>query len=236
MNRDEFGEWLEYHSKAYPSLVRWLNDNSGQAEMWHKLLQSTPIAAARTATDELFASEEQPRGYGEHPRAIKKLAWSHLQQSNRPRYMHGEITFTCHRCRDTGQVSVVSPLTLRDAWHNDDERGVRWCAVACNCNAGLHWSQPPKGVRPMPEWQENRPLFTWDQVLARAEELYPPRYDGQPTDYRAVLAGETACDTSTAYCHLFEAVRALLLDYDERHSQGESLDAVQFSAPYPGEF
>ena len=87
----------------------------------------------------------------------------------------------------------------------------------------------------MPQWQDDRPLFTWDVVLQRAEAMYPPRYDHQ-TDYRAVLSGDTEVRLDVAYCHLFEAVRSLLLDYDEQRSRGESLDDVEFAAPYPGEF
>jgi hypothetical protein len=212
MNSSEFQEWMRYHRKAYPGLAAWLEKNDGQADMWAKVLGKTPLDAAKRATDTLFEQEDQPRGYGEHPRAIKRLAWETRTKSV-PRKVDGQDTYSCRRCRDSGMVSVVSAASLRAAWANHRDHGIRWCAVACDCAAGERFAFPPKGVRGMLRWKDNTTLFSWDDVIEHARTID----EGMPD------------------CHLFEAVRQLLMEHDQHKLNGDSIDDVQLAGTYQGD-
>jgi hypothetical protein len=212
VNTEEFGQWLAYHTTAYPGLTKWLETNDGQVDMWARLLQKTPLDAARRATDALFEQEDQPRGYGEHPRAIKRLAWETRAAPPQPRQINGHDTYLCPRCRDSGILSVASAATLRAAWVDMRSHGVRWCAVACDCEAGERFAAPPKGVRPMLRFQRNSTLFTFEEVIEQARAIDPKSPD----------------------TNLFAAVRQLLIEHDQHKLNGDPIDNAELAGSYQG--
>lgn len=214
MTPDEFDQWLDHHAGMYPGVKRWLAkpENEGVEAAWERLLSRTSLEAAKRASMELFEQDEQPRGFGEHPRAVKRLAWELRPKQQVARKIDGQDTFRCLRCRDSGVVSVVNPATLRAVWRDHESHGVRWCAVACDCEAGDHFVAPPKGVRPLGRWDQHRPLFSFEEVYEHARTI------DQRDPVRAT----------------WEAIKQLLEEHDAARTRGQTLEEVQFAAPYPG--
>ena len=209
MNQTEFADWIDYHMRAYPRLRTWLNEHDGQDEFWRKRLRDVSAESARQATDILHARDEQPKGYADHPRAIYRIA---MQESPTPsmirpvRYVDGVQVYNCGRCQDSGFVSVLSPKTLKALHNNDEAYGLRWCAVACECEVGSQRTRQ-RWKRPMLQWRDGHVLFThqimYDHMLDENDR--PIRDD-------------------------WEACRLLLTDHDERTRATEWVP----DQPYPG--
>ncbi len=166
MDASEFGEWLTHHKAAYPGLARWLAQHDGQMVVWAKILAKTDLAAAKRATDDLVASDAQPRGYGEHPRHIKRLAYDQAPQRD-TRYIDGQQVVSCVRCQDSGLLSVISPGSLSAIWQDDRAHGLRWCVVACDCDAGTIHATRRQGIkRPIPRFTTAHMLISFDEVCS----------------------------------------------------------------------
>ena len=168
MNQDEYQEWRRYHAKAYPGLIAWLDRNDGQDVLWQRLLANTPYEAAKAATDQMFSMDEQPRGYSEHPRIIRRLAYevAPRRDTRMPTYIDGQATFACGRCQDSGFVSVLTPETLKRVWRDDANKALRYCTIACDCDEGNRvierkWDKRHR----MPQWRSGHALIRLDAKL-----------------------------------------------------------------------
>lgn len=158
MNRSQVNDFLAEHVKRYPALAKWLSDNRGQREVWLDMLEPVEFGDAIAASRALYLQDDQPRGYGNHPRAIRKLAYQihgeRTRTSEPQRYAGGVPTVSCRRCLDTGIITAMSPATNRALREDDRTHGLRRCALACECHAGDRYTQPPHGIRPLPRWSE----------------------------------------------------------------------------------
>ena len=207
MNRTEFADWLDYHSKAYPGLKAWLAKTEGQDDFWFNRLRDISLASARQATNELHTRDEQPKGYADHPRVIYRIASdSPSIVRDKPQYIGGQQVFRCSRCEDSGFVSALSPATLKALWRNDREHSLRWCAIACDCDTGDRRVRAPQRKR-IGQWRDGHALFSYLDVVSN------------------VGRGDDEWDVA----------REMLTDYDSRvQVRVSTTDDVQLQGGYAG--
>ena len=180
MDSSEFREWLDYHRKAYPGLVPWLKTNDGQSEHWERILGQITLPQAKAATDDLVSGEDQPKGYGEHPRWIRRIAMaasgagveSYERREEGPRVKDDRLIASCHRCMDFGIVSVLSPKCLKRVWLDDASKGLETCVVACNCANGAKKSRTLR----IPQWQDGHALIRIDELIDESVERKQPKW------------------------------------------------------------
>jgi hypothetical protein len=154
--------------------VAWFKTNDGQSEHWDHILGQVSLPQAKSATDDLVAGDDQPKGYGEHPRWIRRIAMaksgggveSYEKREEGPRVKDDRLVASCHRCMDFGIVSVLSPKTLKRLWADDASKGLMTCVVACNCGLGVKKSR----VLRIPQWQDSHALIRIDDVIEESIE------------------------------------------------------------------
>jgi hypothetical protein len=172
MDNPDFRNWLDYHRGAYPGLSAWLKTNPDQLDHWERILSRLELWQARAATDAMAASDEQPKGYGEHARAIRRIAMAaagihqegYEQRTEGPTIIDDHLVAQCPRCMDYGIVSVLSPECLRRLWADDERQSLSTCIVACDCERGRVKSRNMK----LPQWQEGHALFRYEDILDAA--------------------------------------------------------------------
>jgi hypothetical protein len=163
----DFDRWLEYHTEAYAGFGKWITDNPDQVRFMRRLLEPYGITQLQSATDRLYALDDQPRGYGEHARKIRQIISESGgpgdSQPTGPEVRDDHLTARCWRCMDYGSVSVLSPATLKRMHAGDSSHGLMTCAVACNCDAGRKYTRLPK-------WSNSANLVRYEDVLDYASE------------------------------------------------------------------
>lgn len=179
MVSNDFDRWLAYHGNAYPGFLKWLKDNKQQTEFMRRLLGHYQIDQLQQATDQLYASDEQPNGYSNHARAIRRLCNPDTNNTETakegPRVIDGRLTATCPRCMDYGVVEVLIPQCLKELWADDQAEPtprLRTCVIACDCRLGSSKARRLKIV----QWAEHHALLRFADVLDRAlfeEKQYP---------------------------------------------------------------
>ena len=170
MNSVEFTRWMDYHKGAYPGLSAWLKANTDQIDHWERMLSRIELHQAKSATDSLVEGDEQPKGYGEHPRWIRRIAIaasggnieSYEKRQDGPRVVDDQLVAECPLCMDYGIVSVLSPDCLKRLWNNDRRQHLSTCAIACHCHRGQK--------RRMAHWQDGHALFRIEDVIDQAAE------------------------------------------------------------------
>lgn len=168
MDSRDFRQWWDYHRGAYPGLAAWAKNNPDQLEHWERILKQTTLPQAKSATDSLVATDEQPKGYGEHPRWIRRIAMAasggdvetYEKRQEGPRVKDDQLVADCPRCMDFGIVSVLSPDCLKRLWKNDASKGLTTCVIACDCELGRRKSRTLR----VPQYQSGHALFRADDV------------------------------------------------------------------------
>jgi len=162
----DFDRWLSYHTKAYPGMAKWLKENEDQLRFWRRLLEAYSIDELSSATDRLYAADEQPRGYSEHARAIRRILADgnpvRAESESGPRMVHDHLVADCPQCMDYGSVSVLGPKTLKLLRTTEGEVPLLTCALACDCRRG-------HGKR-LPKWADGYSLVVYEQVLQLAAD------------------------------------------------------------------
>lgn len=178
--QSDFDRWIDYHGKAYPGFAKWIADNDAQVRFLRRLLEQYTIDQLSSATDRMYALEDQPRGYGEHGRKIRQLvveAGGASQQSNErhgPELRDGRLVANCWRCMDYGLVSVLSPSTLRRIRSNDQSHCLATCSVACDCQRGQQMS---RRIQRLPQWADGHCLIRYEDVIDEAEASHRDTWD-----------------------------------------------------------
>ncbi len=141
--KPDFDRWLDYHSNAYPGFARWVGENKAQIEHMRRLLGHFGIEQLQQATDSLYAMDEQPNGYSNHARAIRRLCSPHTHSTTSavegPSVIDGRLVASCARCMDYGVVEVLSPKCLKALWadqYSDPQPVLTTCMIACDCQLG----------------------------------------------------------------------------------------------------
>lgn len=146
MQLQEFEAWVAGHVAAFGGLKTWLRDNPECAAAWRECLADVPLADAKEATRLLNVGEEEaPRGYGDHARAVRRialrLALDRRPETPRPCYVDGQRTYRCPTCLDDGVVLVANiwktpagGRPLRSYSAGSSQR-LPQCAVGCDCGA-----------------------------------------------------------------------------------------------------
>jgi len=208
VNGPDFRQWLAYHRGAYPGLAAWLRTNADQLDHWERILCNVELHAAKSATDAIVASEDQPKGYGEHPRWVRRIAMAgqpmaERQQQLGPQVKDDRLVANCRHCMDYGVVSVLSPSCLRRVWQDDRHLHLTTCALACNCERGQR-------VR-LPRWQDGHALIRIDDVLDQAINEAAQHADLKDAEWAVA--------------------RRLLLEHHEKRQPSYAHDFDQWSAP-----
>lgn len=176
----DFDRWMAYHGGAYPAFLAWVREPENRTHVEHmrRLLGPYTYDQLKDATDAVFASETQPRGFGSHARAIRQHIQvdGHVETKDGPQAKDGRLTAECWRCMDYGTVEVVSPATLKLLWQHDTkpvEERVRTCMIACDCNRGDGKARRLK----VPRWSDNTALFRYEEIMDAAADVARD-YDG----------------------------------------------------------
>lgn len=205
--KSDFDKWLTYHAGAYPGFAAWISRNDRQIPHMQRLLGQYSIDELAAATDKLFATEEQPRGYSDHAREIKRIlnpdGPTGGSRHEGPQVIDGHITARCTRCMDYGVLEVVSPQTLKLLWLHEErgEHRVTSCMIACDCSLGGDKSHRLKLLR----WQDNHALFAYMDVLHEALEIM--------TQFDSLLDAE------------WHVARAMLLEHHDKYNKPQELTA-----------
>lgn len=171
--KSDFDRWLDYHSTAYPGMLKWLADktNKGQVDHMRRLLEPYSIDDLSAATDALYGAEDQPRGYSEHARAIRRLVnpkqESKSSADDGPKVVDGHLVASCPRCMDYGVVEVLSQKTIHALRSSDEcprHPVLGTCILACSCNRGRGKAQSCK----LSTWQDGHNLIRYEDVLDEA--------------------------------------------------------------------
>ncbi len=179
MTEQQFAEWIDYHSDAFPGLSDWFGRNQGTVDHWQRAMLDVDLTAAKEATDLMLAGDiDQPRGYSEHVRVIRKNAREIAfmnDQRDRPKPVDGQPTFFCPLCKDRGTVVVLYPESIAaildwldkpfDVRNQPPAR--KTCAVACSCETGTEFLS--RCSRKLPMYEERRHF--------RCESQYPAYQD-----------------------------------------------------------
>lgn len=153
MTQSEFCEWLEYHKSKFTGIAQWLHrmpnlglNRDDVMTSWYRTLSHCTLDAAKAATDLLGTdAEPEPKGWDRHPLAIASICRSARRSAKpdapRTRIRDGHAEYTCHICRDRGDIEVWHPKTMqavRDGTiHEAARRGELYrVSVACaSCSA-----------------------------------------------------------------------------------------------------
>lgn len=188
----DFDRWLKYHGKAYSGFAKWIKENSDQVRFMRRLLEQFSIEQLSSATDRLYALDEQPRGYGEHARKIRGLIQDGSSQCNSemrwgPECKHDRLIADCPKCMDYGFIAILSPQTLKHFCSNYDTEarevtdrgyGVRTCEVACTCRRGQILS------RKCVQWQPGHLLIPLDDVWDRVHNKHMDLFDAAVEEWQ----------------------------------------------------
>lgn len=147
MTQDEFDRWFPSHCGAFPGMRKWADDNPDAVIGFQECLADVRFDDAREATRHMNRGEYESPPFGEHARAVRKLArslaWEAEQRSRRtlppgcdePRY-------SCYHCRDTG-LAIVADIYVREngrapikAFLDGTSRRLPECGVFCSCHRG----------------------------------------------------------------------------------------------------
>ena len=183
MTKSEFAEWLKYHVTYYPGVGTWfekmpLEQKSGITDRWQSVLSGIRVTDAKRATEELYEQERQPQAYERHAAIVKRLA---LDLAGRKfdtehRLNHGDKTYRCRLCQDTGLVTIYATGDLfrrLAAVYGEERAAKRTQAVGCSCDAGDRVAQ-----------------FSLRYVAGDMELVQPNNYSppATPEDYQKVKA------------------------------------------------
>lgn len=114
MNRTECKTWIEYHCVRFPKVREWFAA-LGDTELatviaWHEVLQHTALGDAMAASQEMFkhTDEYRLRAKEDTPSIVAGVACRLAEPTPEPRrrYVDGERTYQCPRCRDDSYVDV----------------------------------------------------------------------------------------------------------------------------------
>lgn len=147
MAPDEFDRWLKAHTGAFPGLWRWLDENPATLESWQECLWDVEFNDARQATREMNRGEFEAPAFGDHARAVRRLARTlayEAEQRNRktmPLNANGP-RYNCKWCRDGGIV-MVADIYVREsgkapirAYLEGLITHLPECGVFCFCGKG----------------------------------------------------------------------------------------------------
>lgn len=139
MNRQEFDRWLAAHSASFPGLPKWLRDSPGTTDAWAEALSDADLEPALQATKDMLAGRiETPRGWGQHPAAIRKEARNATYQAPTRQRIDGQETVECPLCHGSGWVSIVHPLAVHRIIQGQalQPHEIRPCSLGCSCHRG----------------------------------------------------------------------------------------------------
>lgn len=161
----DFDHWLTYHGKAYPGFAQWVDKHDDQLDFMRRILGKFTRDELQAATDQLYQLDDQPNGYSNHPRAIRRLIKdcqpvNTAGKSFGPELKDDHLVADCPRCMDYGIVSVLNPLTLKRLRAGDCVGGLSTCYVVCDCEMG----NGRRGVR----WQDGYCLIRYEPLLDEA--------------------------------------------------------------------
>src|SRR5574340_134248 len=128
MTQDEFYEWVEYHKSKFTGIAQWLHrlptlglNRDDVMTSWYRTLSHCTLDDAKAATDKLGSDEEpEPKGWDRHPLAIAGIC-KQARRAAAPRHApltrirDGHAEYTCHVCRDRGDIEVWHPKTMAAA-------------------------------------------------------------------------------------------------------------------------
>ena len=174
MNDNEFARWLDHHKGAYPGLGIWIKTNPDQFDHWRRILGQVEYFHAMSATDSMVAGDDQPKGYGEHPRWLRRIATAasgsnvetYERRQEGPQVVDDRLVAECWRCMDYGIISVLSPACLRRVWNDDRSKHLSTCVIACDCQLG----QKKARTLRVPQFKAGHALFHYDEVMDKAIE------------------------------------------------------------------
>lgn len=146
MDAHEFRAWLEHHVAANAGIDTWLRRMTDEQaakllNSWRGLLKDVRLEDAKAATDELQRALTQPKGYGDHARAIY-----HLCQQRRHEHEAKCFRRACSYCTspgsDSGPTGFVSIFAGGSPWESQYVQAygqagrLKQIAVGCTCPAG----------------------------------------------------------------------------------------------------
>ncbi len=73
MNTEQFWSFIQHHKIRYPGLDEFFKRTPGQPSVWNDMLGDFDLEELKQASDDLNRSEEQPRGYADHPRTLRAI-------------------------------------------------------------------------------------------------------------------------------------------------------------------
>lgn len=114
----EFDRWLKVHAGAFPGLMEWLRKHEGATTAWREVLDDVALEDALAATKAMNRGEHEAPPFGDHARAVRKLArlLSFEAEQSRRRALPVSVCgprYRCAVCRDTGVVIVVNAYAGR---------------------------------------------------------------------------------------------------------------------------
>lgn len=144
MQRNEFANWIDKHAELFPDIMHWLAKHGDEThqkllDRWFYLLRDIPFDFACRASDEMYKSDERPKGYGDHPRWIIKHWRNRKEAMTFARY--GE-TFKCNICMDVGAVSIYmvgEPLERCVRMYGCKVAFWMTTVTACKCQPDAKW-------------------------------------------------------------------------------------------------
>lgn len=176
----DFDRWMPYHTNAYPGFGKWTAANTDQVDHMRRLLRPYTYEQLKGATDRLYDQEDQPRGYGNHARAIRSIlqgdspVYGQSGKQLGPQVRHGQLVANCPDCMDEGMFEVLSPDCLRDIWAGKRDKGLRTCVIACTCANGSYVAR----TRKLPQYKPGHAIFkrtpdmTWDDAAALLKSFH----------------------------------------------------------------
>lgn len=134
MNKSEFTEWLDYHTRCFPSVQTWVAKHDTIVIPWEETLADASLADAKEVSRLMSIGDlDLPSGYGDHARFVRKkakeIAFKRSDAQSSPSYIGDERVFNCPDCEDEGFVRVVDPEHWKAGRFRD-------CSVFCNCSKG----------------------------------------------------------------------------------------------------
>ncbi len=112
MTSTELAEWITYHKATFGSWKRFLDEQSDQEaaftmERIAGMIGGLTLESAKAATDQILMMETTPRAE-RHVVEVWRIARDiDARASGRREYAkHGEVTYRCSYCRDTGKCGV----------------------------------------------------------------------------------------------------------------------------------
>lgn len=160
MTGDEFDEWYRYHVARFVGISSWMAklptiptdshpvNRSDVFDAWYGTLRYHDLDDAKAASDQLAASDDQPRSFDRHPAAVAAIARHRKSERQRRersadfarRQSTGDESYRCLVCRDEGDLLCWHPVCMAVIQENHSEIPDKFVpyrtVVRCTCQAG----------------------------------------------------------------------------------------------------